>query len=766
MSYCTLEPDVSVIIPIYKVEDYLSVCLNSVVNQTLTNIEIICVDDGSPDHSAEIVEQYAKENDNISLIRKENGGLSSARNAGLEVAKGRYVYFLDSDDYLERDAMEKLCQKADAEQLDILYFNTEIFFESGRVKEQNQNYVNYYTRKHDYSGVCTGQSMFAKMRTNREFFPSVCLQLFRRSLISENGVRFYNGILHEDNLFSFQCLILAKRTDYIEDAFYHRRMHGDSIMTMSKSIRNVEGYAVSYAEMLNMLHGCEIEPEAAPVIMDYLYHGIYRNACNIYQDLEPDVRDAGMSVGDFTSALIFDLVQRNSKIDNNLKKLKEDNARLRDRIQVIENNAPDAVVSNVKRKVMFLPRKIKGGIQCIKDHGFLYTVRLGGKKVCKGIKRADKKLSHSILWRLISWLPRKVCSVATTMKKYGLTYHLGAWSARYQMKTWRGGPLVSFIIPVYNVEEFLPQCLDTLLQQTMHQIEIICVDDGSTDASVNILNAYAARDKRVHVYTQKNKFAGAARNLGFSYAQGEYVVFLDSDDFFHRALAEEAYFAARANRADVVLFGAKHYDNMTGKYKEAPWLLNNFLAPEKQPFSYADCPHELYRITTPCPWTKMFRRQFVLDTGLQFQHLQNSNDLFFTYSALAMAKRIVTVDKKLVYYRVGLKNNLQTTKKKNPFCFYEAYLAWHDKLEELGILDVVRQSYVNVTLSGCLHNLRSIRDPEVKRMVFDKLKYEAFAALEIPGHAADYYASKENYRDMTMIVNGSFEAYWKSVDQK
>lgn len=736
----------------YKVEDYLRECLDSVVGQTLKNIEIICVDDGSPDRSADIAAEYAEKYSTVKLVRKKNGGLSSARNAGLDAATGRYVYFLDSDDYIEPETLEELCAKADAEELDIVYFNTYLFFENQQIRERNQNYVDYYTRKGNYDGVCSGQAMFSMMRKNREFLPSVCLQLFRRSMLTDNGVRFYSGIIHEDNLFSFQCMILAKRAGYTKKSYYHRRMHGDSIMTVGKSVRNVEGYLVCYAELLAFLHGREIEEGAAEMISDYLYYSIYRNACTIYKSLDVRDEDAVMATGDFCAAHLLDLVKKNVKFE-------KDNEALRRRIRTLENNAKKAAAAGVKKDLLFIPNKILGGFRCIRDHGLGYTIKRAVKKVWGICKKIDRRLYHRKPYQVLVYIPRQIVHFLKYIRKNGVSSLLRSTSVRLRQKLGIGAPLVSVIMPVYNVEEYIEQGLNSLLNQTMKHIEIICVDDGSTDHSLEILNRYAAMDKRVRVFTQKNKFAGAARNLGLANARGEYVIFLDSDDFFSENLTKEAYFIAKLHEADVVLFGAKHYNNVTGEFKDAKWLLNSYAAPRKQPFSYRDCPDTLYRITTPCPWTKMFRRQFVLDAGLQFQAIQNSNDLFFTYAALPMAKRIVTLDKELVYYRVGLANNLQSTKKKNPFCFYEAYRAWHDKLAELGVLEELRQSYVSVALSGCMHNLRTQRDPEVKQAVFDRLKNEIFRELEVVGHEQSYYFSKKDYEDMLMVADGTFEQY-------
>lgn len=753
------EPVVSVIIPVYKVEEYLRECLDSVVNQTMQDIEIICVDDGSPDNSAQIVMEYQEKYDNIILVRKENGGLSSARNAGMDVATGRYVYFLDSDDYVDTDMFREVCRKADEEELDILYFNAEPFFDSEQIKKNNQNYVNYYVRKHDYSGVRTGQAMFSAMRKNYEFLPAVWAQLFRRSMLEENHIRFCHGILHEDNPFTFQCAILARRTNYLNKAYYHRRMRGDSIVTAKKSIRNVEGYLVSYAEILAFMHGRKVEPEAFDQISEFLYTSVWGNGRRIYRALDVSEKDAVLTLGDFCAEHFLDMIKRSGETEFDRSRLKEENARLKKKNQELQNTLNAMKAYKKKQRRSFMPKKIRGFVQCVKDHGFVYTLKLGCGKIWTRFKALDLKMREKKFYKILTWPLRKARNIMKTIRNYGPTYHFRAWGVKLLQKTKSGTPFVSVIMPVYNAAEFLEQGLETLRNQTMRNIEVICVDDGSTDNSLEILNRYAAMDSRFRVLKQQNQFAGAARNLGLANARGEYVIFLDSDDFFARSLCEDAYFKGKVHNADVVIFGAKHYNNAEGKYKEAKWLLNNYLAPVKQPFNYRDCPDEIYRITTPAPWTKMFRREFVLEKGLQFQTLHNTNDLYFVYTAIAMAERIATLDKALVYYRVGLSSNLQTKKKRHPFCFYEAYLAWHDKLKELGILDAVRKSYVHVTLSGCMHNVRSNSDPEAKRQVFDKLKYEAFEKLEISGYDKSYYLVYKNYAEMIQILSSTFEEY-------
>lgn len=730
---------VSVIIPMYNVEDYLRECLDSVVNQTLKDIEVICVDDGSPDRSAEIAAEYVEKYSNFKLIRKENGGLSSARNAALDVAAGEYVSFLDSDDYIDANMLEVLYRTAGADQLDIVFFNAALAFDNVKVRKQNEDLMNYYSRTKDYSGVCTGQSMFAKMRKDHKLLTSVCLQMFRREFLEEHQFRFYSGILHEDNLFTFQCAMAAQKVNYVPDAFYFRRVHEESITTSRKTIRHVEGYIVSYYEALIFLRGIQLQEDAAPMVSDFLFGSLYWNACNIWKNLTEEEKNRPLSHGGIGAEQLLHVGIRAIRAENQ-------------RDLLIQENRQSGL-----RKLM---RKIKGFFRCAANDGFGYAIR-----------KTVRQCSHAFAGFMTAHTSGAVQKFFWNARESGYRVAMGkvVQSCRngilqipkllrvpfVKLRQKNGGkaPLVSFILPVYNVEEFLEEGLDTLIQQTMPHIEIICVDDGSTDRSLEILNRYAAKDARIRVFTQKNQFAGAARNLGLREATGEYLVFLDSDDFFAEDLAKEAYFAAKLNRADMVLFGAKHFDNVTKEYREAPWLFRKEYAPKKQPFNRKDCSNKLYQITTPCPWTKMFRREFVLKTGLQFQTLRNSNDVFFTYSALAMAERITIVDRPLVYYRVGLTSNLQATKGKDPMCFYAAYKALHDKLAEAGVLDAVRQSYVNATLSGCLHNWRTQKDPEVKLAVQTALKTKVLQELELTGHEESYFYLKQHYSDLRDILS-------------
>ncbi len=258
---------VSVIIPIYNVEDYLRECIESVVHQTLREIEIICVNDGTRDNSMDIVREYASGDSRIIIVNKANGGLSSARNYGMDIASGEYLYFLDSDDYLKPQALEKLYDLSKENDLDNIFFSAETFFESEEVKEKNRNYITYYNRSREYPKVYTGQELFTLMEEKGDFRPSACLQMPKKRLLDQYGIRFYEGILHEDNLFSLQNMTVSQRVMCISDKLYMRRMREESIMTSAKELKKSVGYFITIKEYFSFIKDMELPEDFSEALI-------------------------------------------------------------------------------------------------------------------------------------------------------------------------------------------------------------------------------------------------------------------------------------------------------------------------------------------------------------------------------------------------------------------------------------------------------------------------------------------------------------------
>jgi glycosyltransferase involved in cell wall biosynthesis len=243
-------PLVSIIIPAYNSSDYLAECIESAQKQTLKNIEIICVNDGSFDNSLKIIEDFAAKDKRITVVSKKNGGLSSARNAGIKCVHGKYILFLDSDDMIKNDTAEKLSKYSEKNNLDLLFFDADSFFESKEMEAKNAVFNDYYHGSKEINEVLSGSELFVKLRENGDYRTSACMQLIRTERLIQNKIEFYEGILHEDNLFTFENILMAKRAAKRNWALYLRRVHEDSIMTTKVSFRNVYGYLKTYEGMM------------------------------------------------------------------------------------------------------------------------------------------------------------------------------------------------------------------------------------------------------------------------------------------------------------------------------------------------------------------------------------------------------------------------------------------------------------------------------------------------------------------------------------
>ena len=223
---------VSVIVPIYNVEKYLPKCLDSLINQTLDDIEIILVNDGSTDNSGNIAKEYkAKYNDKFIYLEKENGGLSDARNFGIPYAKGEYIAFLDSDDYIEEDAYEKMYEKVKKEDAD--YIECDFIWEYPN-KQIIDKRIEYIDKK----------DMVAKVRV------VAWNKLIKRELIIKNNITFPKGLRYEDIEFTYKLIPFLQKVSYIDKPFVHYVQRNNSIANVQNEktadifiiLDNVEKY--------------------------------------------------------------------------------------------------------------------------------------------------------------------------------------------------------------------------------------------------------------------------------------------------------------------------------------------------------------------------------------------------------------------------------------------------------------------------------------------------------------------------------------------
>lgn len=310
---------------------------------------------------------------------------------------------------------------------------------------------------------------------------------------------------------------------------------------------------------------------------------------------------------------------------------------------------------------------------------------------------------------------------------------------------------VSVVMPVYNAHDCLRECMDCLVHQTLREIEIICVDDGSTDDSLAILTEYAAADKRVRIVQQQNGGAGAARNNGMQYATGEYLSILDCDDFFELGMLEKSYLAAKKNNVDMLVFGCDFYDNISREYRPCTYSINKILLPEAEIFSADDVKKDIFKLFVGWAWDKLFRTSFVRQYDLRFQEQRTTNDMLFVFTALLRAERITVMTDVLAHHRRGVES-LSVTREKSWMCFYEALKALRSAMEQIGCYDRFEQDYRNYCVHFSLWNLNTLSEP-THTLLYNKLRDEWFEEMGLLDLPKEYFYNKYEYRSFRAVYD-------------
>ena len=298
--------------------------------------------------------------------------------------------------------------------------------------------------------------------------------------------------------------------------------------------------------------------------------------------------------------------------------------------------------------------------------------------------------------------------------------------------------LASVVVPVHNAQATLAQCLDSLLAQTYGTVEVVCVDDGSTDGSAALLADYAGRDGRVRVVPQANAGPGVARNRGIDEARGEYLYFCDADDWCDERLLELAIGALEAADADLATFPYREFDERVQAPRTPPYgfLRENFPGAV---VSWRDNPDWIFQSFQNFPWNKVLRTSFVREHHLRYQEIHLTEDLMFAAPALVLAERIAVVDEPLVYHRQGTGANTMAKKDAHPLDFVEAFAALRAFLQEQGLYDELQVAYVNWAAGGCAYNLHTLNTYEAYLKVYRTLAEGAAEGLGLYEVGLDAY---------------------------
>ena len=640
-------PKISVIIPCYNVEKYLDQCIASVRNQTLQDIQIICVDDGSTDRTREMLRGYEAEDARIKVFFQQNKFAGIARNVGIEAAEGEYLAFLDADDYYELDGLEKAYEIAKENDLEMLKLSSYLLDDCTGEISTNAHYSHErFVQKNrivQFSDAPKNMLNCADVAWNG---------LYSRKFIMDRGIRFNGFRCVNDRSFYISCMLAAKRI-----------MVADVYLTNYR--RNIAGSLVS------------------------IRHRFFDCQINSYKLIKSIVEKADCSQHNKMMILQFELNQ----------------------IFIWYDKFLDSGVNTFQ-------------VECI---------------IREFVATHD---AQDVGEKFLAQFPRR-----NHFERFRKSLNIN----------WRKEPVseqpdITVAVPCHNGVKYLSECIESMLLQTHENIEILCVDDGSTDATVEILQNLAEKDCRIRVVCQPQSGAGAARNNAISQAKGKYIVFVDCDDKIREDYLEDLYQTAERYHADVVIAPQISWNGVGEGSVMYNWIAKKRM-PQNKVFSYRDAPEYILNFTDGGPGGKLFRRAFVREHDLAFLTIRRSEDFYFVFSAIVLAQNIFYLDKPGYYYRKNNSTSLENTKDETPCLFWDATMMLKENLERLGVLEEIKRSYLNSALNRVWFNMRAVKSFEGFSSVFYLFKQICCTELELDSQEKKYFFETTSYENLVPMMD-------------
>lgn len=279
---------------------------------------------------------------------------------------------------------------------------------------------------------------------------------------------------------------------------------------------------------------------------------------------------------------------------------------------------------------------------------------------------------------------------------------------------------VSVVVTVYNGEKYLCECLNSIITQTLKELEIICIDDASVDATVAILKKYRECDSRIRIITNKtNCYAGTARNQGLKEACGKYIIFLDADDIFEADMLQTAYEKAEKGKADICIMKEDEFHTNVRKNIPYPYahVFIKSLA-TRESFSPKEVKSILFSLWNGWAWDKLFRREFIINNKLYFQEMRTTNDAFFVHAALACAKKVTVVDQFFIHHRTHLSASLSNTRSLSWKCCFLYLSRLKAFLIEQSLFWEYEQSFHNWACEFLYWNYQTLDEANRKEMFY------------------------------------------------
>lgn len=751
-------PAISVIIPMYNVEKYIGEMLDSLLYQTFEEFEVILVDDRSTDNSFEVAKSYVPKFDGrltLFQLDKNSGGAGEPRNVGLTLSRGEYVIFMDADDFILLSALETLYKAAKKYDADVVYSNShydlwngnDAYFHSDSVSRKllREGLPDKPTLTVNEPNKPLDQLLLGEPEGN------ICTpwtKLVHRELLIENKITFPLIPNCDDFIWVINVYSYARRFLRIQFPFYFYRHHDTSLsFTVREPTEQLSYWVSSFVAWAKALNELENRTEILKNNPEYCFraasnHFVYcltrtkdiqktMTSQEIYEIVHREFQSKSIPY-DMVLSVFFSSMDAENKIgEENSQAAKKLLNFLTARIDIkfLSTKGDFKILSVSDNKAtVWKPGWMQTDVIGYQIQSYVGELDFVAKSEVDGqvrlwLRGMDVHDPKDDAKRIPYWInfTNFVVNGETIFDKLTPAWHdesyihtlnvkggeevkihiawLNDYVASESLQT--SAPAVSVIISMYNAAEYIGECLDSLLIQTLQDFEVIVVDDCSIDNSVAIVNSYKEKfGKRLILSkTKKNSGSGAMpRNIGFRYAHGEYVIFLDSDDFLLGSALETLYNAAKEYDAEVV-YSSNYYNMSTpncinlyrdgfgrnlfkvGIEDKTTLTVNNrdkifqeFIAPGSGEGNFR------------APWSKFVNRDFLIKNKIQFPNIVLGEDCIWCINVYAHANRFLRLPTPLYFYRYCNPTSITRTEKKSAeqlFYWVDSFVAFLKALSEV-----------------------------------------------------------------------------------
>lgn len=593
---------ISIIIPSYNVNELIDRAFQSLYNQTIgfENLEVIFVDDCSNDNTDKKIKEFSEKYDNVhAYFLKDNSGFAGKpRNIGLKNANSDYVMFLDPDDYYLEDACEILYKRISEYDLDMVSANYCI---------DNKN------NKTNWSHINIKNELFINSIYEKSSLlilpPAIWSKIYKKSFLENNYIEFNEKLPGQDAIFIMKVLLNTKKSLYVDlpVAVYCKRDYNNTIVksiTDDRTFKRLSDYLDAYEEMYNLL--LEFDENLIIALFGHLSY---------WSTMLKDSQIGG-----------FEKINLVNSYEELFKKVNKHSSNQYELTEILTPVKTLSLIRIIDAQNEELEKKL------LLDYPYLEKYQMIVKELNNRVYKKEK-------------LKIKTGSDCIT-----------------SINKMDNDIKISIIVPAYNVEKYIHTCLNSVLNQSFTEFEIICIDDCSSDSTSQILSYFANKDNRIKLIKNMTNFGpGYSRNRAINIAKGEYIQFLDSDDWLDENSLAETYNKAKKHDLDILIYKLINYDEEKEFYKTEYYSMDDLNVSYEKVMDYKEIGDEIIFNIPNSPCNKLFKKSFLIKNSIYFPEGLIHEDNPFFFRTMYESKSIMFIDK--YYYNRRRRPNSITTDK-------------------------------------------------------------------------------------------------------